>query len=83
MYSLLRTPDGEPPNISCLPYGGMCARQDTSRRVAGAKQDAPTKDDLGSLLPPSLRTRVWETSVLDVVAVAAAAGAAGAGEREI
>ena len=77
MYSPLRTPDGEPPYVSCLPYNETCARQDTSRRVAGAKQDAPAKDDLRSLLTPSLRTKVGETSILAVVAVAA-----GAGERE-
>ena len=49
--------------------------------MAGARQDVQTKDDLGSLLPPSLRTRVGETSASAVVVAAAAA--AGAGEREM
>ena len=59
----------------------MCAVRDTSRRVAGARQDVQTKDGLGSLLPSSLRTRVGETSVSAVVAAAAAA--AGAEGREM
>ena len=78
--TLLRTPDGELPYASCLPYGGMCAIHNTSQKVACARQVDQTKDDHGSLLPPSQRTRAGETSAL-AVDVAAAAGA-GAGERE-
>ena len=65
-----RTPDSEPPYAFCLPYGGMCAIHDTSQKVAGAGQNALTKDDHGSLLPPSQRTIVGETSASAVDAVA-------------
>ena len=59
----------------------MCTLHDTSQKVAGTRKDVQTKDDHGSLLLPSQKTRVEETSALAVDAATAAAAAA-AEERD-